>query len=82
MRQMDSLYAYRNQSEDIGTEYVLDLLEKFQLSNEEMIEAFDYCKSVGITPLCTPWDFESLSILERYGGINAYKVAFGQYDRS
>lgn len=39
-----------------------------------MFTAFDYCKQQGILPLCTPWDFESLRLLEQYG-MPAYKVA-------
>ena len=39
-----------------------------------MYTAFDHCKKVGIFPLCTPWDLESLAALETYG-MEAYKVA-------
>jgi N-acetylneuraminate synthase len=39
-----------------------------------MLAAFDYCKERNILPLCTPWDLESLSLLENYG-VSAYKVA-------
>lgn len=78
MRNMQSLY--RNQGnandaqEDLSTQYTLDLLSKFQLKPVEMFEAFDYCKQKGILPLCTPWDVESLNLLENYG-MPAYKVA-------
>ena len=61
-------------SEDLGSQYTLDLLNRFQLSNEEMLAAFDYCKQQDILPLCTPWDFDSLKLLEEYG-MPAYKVA-------
>ncbi|GBF82495.1 N-acetylneuraminate synthase family protein [Aphanothece sacrum] len=61
-------------SEDLGSQYTLDLLSRFQLSPQEMLEAFDYCQEQGILPLCTPWDLESLNILENYG-MKAYKVA-------
>jgi N-acetylneuraminate synthase len=77
MRQMKSLYrnvSNKNESEDLGSQYVLDLLSKFQLSDQQMLEIFDYCKSKGILPLCTPWDLDSLKILEAYG-MPAYKVA-------
>ena len=39
-----------------------------------MFAAFDYCKERDILPLCTPWDLESLTLLEKYG-MPAYKVA-------
>lgn len=61
-------------SEDLGSQYTLDLLSRFQLSPEEMLIAFDYCKQRNILPLCTPWDLESLEVLEEYGML-AYKVA-------
>ena len=72
--------SYRNhgksndKSADLGTQYTLDLLNRFQLSNEKLLNVFDYCKSKGIVPLCTPWDLDSLKVLESYG-MEAYKVA-------
>ena len=78
MRSMQNLY--RNQgkaddpSADLGTQYTLDLLNRFQLKEEEFIEIFDYCKGKGIVPLCTPSDKVSLEVLERYG-LPAYKIA-------
>lgn len=78
MRDLHSLYHNagdaNDASEDLGSQYTLDLLSRFQLSSEQMFAAFDYCKERGILPLCTPWDLESLSLLERYG-MQAYKVA-------
>ena len=78
MRSLKTLY--RNQgkaddpSADLGTQYTLDLLSRFQLKEEEFIEVFDYCKEKGIIPLCTPSDMVSLEVLERYG-LPAYKIA-------
>lgn len=60
--------------EDLGSQYTLDLLSRFQLTPKELFSSFDYCKSKGILPLCTPWDQESLSLLESYG-MEAYKIA-------
>ena len=78
MRNLNSLYANAGKADDIkenlGSQYTLDLLSKFQLSNEQLFEVFDYCKLKGILPLCTPWDTESLNALEEYG-MPAYKVA-------
>ena len=78
MRHMDSLFrktAHKNGGdEDLGVEYVLDLLNRFQLTDEELFELFNYCKKQGIMPMCTPWDPTSLAALERYG-MEAYKVA-------
>ena len=78
MRDLSSLYYNSGNAndarEDLGSQYTLDLLSRFQLTPEEIFLAFDYCKSKDIVPLCTPWDQESLSLLERYG-MEAYKVA-------
>jgi N-acetylneuraminate synthase len=59
-------------SEDLGSQYTLDLLARFQLQPRELFEAFDHCRARGVIPLCTPWDAESVAELERYG-IEAYK---------
>lgn len=79
--QMRSMaHLYRNEgdandaSADLGEQYTLDLLSRFQLSFDQMFEAFDYCKKKGILPLCTPWDHDSLQQLEGYG-MQAYKLA-------
>ncbi len=77
LRHMETMYRKATDSafgEDLGAEYTLDLLEKFQMSNDEMFEVFDYCKQQNIIPLCTPWDHASLAALESYG-MPAYKVA-------
>ena len=78
MRNLKTLYknaANSNDiSEDLGSQYVLDLLERFQLTDAQLFEVFDYCKSIGIKPLCTPWDHESLEKLNLYG-LEAFKVA-------
>ena len=66
-----NLYNLKN-SEDLGAEYTLDLLSRFQLENKDLFKVFDYCKEKGILPLCTPFDLESLLQLESYG-MPAYK---------
>lgn len=78
MRSMAKLYRNagdaNDASADLGAQYTLDLLSRFQLSQEQMFEAFDYCKQRGILPLCTPWDKESADALHHYG-MPAFKVA-------
>ena len=78
MRDLASLYHNagnaNDASEDLGSQYTLDLLTRFQLTPDELFLAFDYCRERNILPLCTPWDLESLAHLERYG-MPAYKVA-------
>ena len=78
MRSMDALYREgglaADGSDDLGAQYTLDLLRRFQLRDDELFATFDYCRTKGIVPLCTPWDKDSLRKLERYG-MEAYKVA-------
>ena len=81
MRSMISLYgaeANLGGSSDLGAEYTMDLLRKFQLTNNELISVFNYCKFKNLMPLCTPWDLESLLALEDYG-LEAYKVASADF---
>jgi N-acetylneuraminate synthase len=81
MRNMKNLYKDSGENDvsaDLGAQYTLDLLSKFQLTNDELIEVFDYAKSKGVLPLCTPWDIESLKTLEKYG-MDAYKVASADF---
>lgn len=82
MRNMKKLYKNsgdaKDSSADLGTQYTLDLLAKFQLQDNQLFELFDYCKEIGILPLCTPWDIESLNKLEAYG-MDAYKVASADF---
>lgn len=78
MRSLTALYHNagdsNDASENLGAQYTLDLLNRFQLTQQEMFAAFDYCHDLGILALCTPWDLESLAALEVYG-MPAYKVA-------
>jgi N-acetylneuraminate synthase len=78
MRNIETLYCNTGDPDDIKenlcSQYTLDLLSRFQLSKDEMVSAFDYCKQQGLLPLCTPWDKESIDELEEYG-LLAYKIA-------
>lgn len=78
MRTMDALYRdgghAADGSDDLGAQYTLDLLARFQLKDLELFEAFDYSRAKGLVPLCTPWDQTSLAKLEAYG-MQAYKIA-------
>ena len=82
MRDLASLYRnsgdLKDASEDLGSQYILEVLSEAQLSTDEMYEAFNYCKTVGILPLCTPWDITSLQLLEEYG-LPAYKIASADF---
>ena len=77
MRHIDQVYRKKSldkSGEDLGTEYIIDLLNRFELSVELHRELSIYCKNKGILYLCTPWDIKSVDILESFG-VAAYKVA-------
>lgn len=77
MRHLDQVYrqrTLRKDGEDLGTEYVLDLLRRFELTVDEHRQLADYCRTKGAVYLCTPWDALSVDVLESFG-VPAYKVA-------
>ena len=78
LRNMDALYGKgRKQNKaaaDLGTQYTLDLLDKFQLTTDEMVEVLDYSRKAGVIAFCTPWDVPSLEVLEEHGAL-LYKTA-------
>jgi len=77
MRHLDEVYRKRSllqEGEDLGTEYIVDLLNRFNLGVEDHRRLADYCRQSGILYLCTPWDATSTDALERLR-VPAYKVA-------
>ena len=82
MRDMSRLYGNAGKSDDLasdlGTQYTLDLLERFQLTDDELFRCFDHAADRGLIPLCTPWDETSLDKLNRWG-MEAFKVASADF---
>lgn len=77
MRHLDQVYRKKSLSksgEDLGTEYIIDLLDRFELSIDEHRSLSNYCNEKGILYMCTPWDLKSIEVLESFG-VKAYKVA-------
>ncbi len=77
MRQIKEVYRSKSlekSGEDLGTEYIIDLLNKFELTIEQQKLLSDYCKTKGILYMCTPWDKSSVDVLETFN-VPAYKVA-------
>jgi N-acetylneuraminate synthase len=77
MRHLDQVYRQRSLSksgDDLGTEYVIDLLNRFELSVDEHRRLSEYCAQTGMPYMCTPWDSKSVEVLEGFG-VPAYKVA-------
>ena len=77
MRHLNQVYREKSltkSGEDLGTEYIIDLLNRFEFSVDEHKKISEYCKNKGILYLCTPWDKKSIEVLESFG-VKAYKVA-------
>ena len=77
MRHLNEVYRQKSltkSGDDLGTEYVIDLLNRFELSADQHRDLADYCKKIGIQYMCTPWDKKSVEVLEEFG-VQAYKVA-------
>jgi sialic acid synthase SpsE/sugar phosphate isomerase/epimerase len=77
MRHLDQVYRQRSlnkSGDDLGTEYVVDLLNRFELSVDQHRQLAEYCAQTGIPYMCTPWDNKSVEVLEGFG-VPAYKVA-------
>ena len=77
MRNLEEVYrarTLRKDGEDLGTEYVLDLLRRFELTHEQHKKLSEYCADKKILYLCTPWDKLSVDFLEGLH-VPAYKVA-------
>lgn len=78
LRDLHELYINHGRAcdarEDLGSQYILNLLNRFQLKKDQLFEIFDYCVQNGTIPLCTPWDIPSLETLKSYG-MQAYKSA-------
>lgn len=66
LRNREALYRSRAgglNTEDLGAEYIQDLLNKVELTLQQHREVREYCKQRGITYMCTPWDEPSVDAL-------------------
>ena len=77
MRHINEVYRKKSllkSGEDLGTEYIIDLLNRFELSVDQHKKLSEYCNEIGIYYMCTPWDLTSIKVLESFN-VEAYKVA-------
>ena len=75
LRDMEALYGTRREAcNDLGAEYTLDLLNRFQLSNQDLRDCIAYARACGLVAMCTPFDLPSLQLLDAWG-IEAFKIA-------
>jgi len=77
LRNRAALYRSKadgSRAEDLGVEYIQDLLDKVEMSLEDHRQARDYCSSKGISYICTPWDEPSVDVLAGFD-VPAMKIA-------
>ena len=77
LRNRAALYRSKadgSRAEDLGVEYIQDLLDKVELSLEEHRELRSYCARKDIVYLCTPWDEASVDALADFD-LPAVKLA-------
>ena len=81
MRDLNTLYdsaVINGDNGDLGTEYTLNLLKKFELSQKEFSEISIYAKSKNILFLCTAWDKKSVDKVNELG-VPAFKTASADF---
>lgn len=77
LRHREALYRSRadgSAAEDLGAEYIQDLLGKVELTLPQHRELRDYCRRQGVTYMCTPWDEPSVDALASMD-VPALKIA-------
>ena len=77
LRNREALYRVRadgSVAEDLGVEYIQDLLNKVDLNVEQHREIREYCRDKGVTYMCTPWDEPSVDVLATFD-VPALKIA-------
>jgi N-acetylneuraminate synthase len=77
LRNRAALYRIRadgSVAEDLGAEYIQDLLHKVELTVEQHRELRAYCKQREVTYMCTPWDEPSVDALATMD-VPAFKIA-------
>jgi N-acetylneuraminate synthase len=77
-RHLDNLYSRKYlenaNSGEKTLRYLLPILQRVELTDQDYLEIVDYCKQRGITFLCSAFDVSSADFLE-FLSVPAYKVA-------
>lgn len=77
LRNREALYRVRSDgsvTEDLGVEYIQDLLNKVELTVAQHREVREYCRGKAVTYMCSPWDEPSVDVLASFG-VPALKIA-------
>lgn len=84
MRNLDELYrkqSLQSKGEDLGSEYIIDLIRKFELNQDDHRTLYKYSKDKKISYLCTPWDITSINILQDFQ-VPAFKISSADLNNS
>jgi N-acetylneuraminate synthase len=77
-RDLDNLYPKKYiENVNIGEKnmaYLLPILKRVELSDDDYYQVVEHCEKQGIIFLCTPWDNPSADFIEKLG-VLAYKVS-------
>ena len=77
LRNRHALYRTKadgSMAEDLGVEYIQDLLNKVELTVHQHKEIRKYCKERDVLYMCTPWDEPSVEVLADFE-VAAIKLA-------
>ena len=77
LRNREALYRVRadgSVTEDLGVEYIQDLLNKVELTIAQHREVREYCRAKNVTYMCSPWDEPSVDVLATFD-VPALKLA-------
>jgi sialic acid synthase SpsE/sugar phosphate isomerase/epimerase len=77
LRNREALYRRKadgSRAEDLGVEYIQDLLDKVDLSVAQHRQLRAYCAERNVTYICTPWDEPSVDALASFD-VAALKIA-------
>lgn len=77
IRNREALYRRKadgSRAEDLGVEYLQDLLDKVELTLDEHRQLRAYCAHKNVMYLCTPWDEPSVDVLAELD-VAAVKIA-------
>ncbi len=76
LRNRSALYRHPDgrSAEDLGVEYIQDLLDKVELPVDAHRALREHCRQRRITYLCTPWDEPSIDVLDGLD-VPALKIA-------
>ena len=62
IRDLNELYPINQKdSFGLGSQYIFDIVNKFDLKFEDYCKLFEYVKKKNSIPLCTPFDLKSVS---------------------